>query len=111
MAERGDGGRVTDLSGMNLSASYRITQGNGQGSSWFGPLNPMPPVAPPEVAGRLTDYQPGFNLILNPRQGEPIGFAELRALADGYDILRLAIETRKDQVVRQPWVLRGRAGA
>lgn len=34
----------------------------GRPQDWFGPLDPTPPQAPPEVAGRQFDYPSGFNL-------------------------------------------------
>ena len=40
---------------------------------------------------------------MQPRTGEAITFPMLRALADSYDLLRLVIETRKDQVVKMNW--------
>ncbi len=83
---------------------------SGEGADWFGPQQPMPPVAPPEVAGRQFDYPSGYNLNLGPRAYEPTGFAELRALADAYDLLRLVIETRKDQMERLAWSIRRRDG-
>lgn len=76
--------------------------------SWFGPQAPLPPAAPPEVAGRQFDYPFGFNLAVTPRHAEPAGFAELRGLADSYDLLRLAVETRKDQIARLSWHIRRR---
>jgi len=49
----------------------------------------------------------GFSVGLQHRLGarayEPIGFEDLRALAETYDMLRLVIETRKDQVERMSW--------
>lgn len=78
----------------------------GTGADWFGPLNPMAPVAPPEVAGRALDYPSGYNLEISPRPYEPIKFQDLRNLADSYDILRLCIETRKDQMERLQWVIK-----
>ncbi len=78
----------------------------GTGADWFGPLNPMNPVAPPEVAGRVWDFPSGYNLELTPRPYEPIKFSDMRGLADGYDILRLIIETRKDQMERLTWTIR-----
>jgi HK97 family phage portal protein len=77
-------------------------------ATWFGPFQPLPPQAPPEVAGRQFDYPVGYNLAITPRNEEPIGFAELRALADGYDLLRTIVETRKDQVERLRWNIRRR---
>ena len=66
--------------------------------SWFGPMQPLTPQAPADVAGRRFDYPTGYNLQYGPRAYEPVGFADLRALADNCDILRLVIETRKDQI-------------
>ena len=80
----------------------------GTGADWFGPLNPLRPIAPPEVAGRQFDFPPGFNLITRPRGYEPIGFAELRAFAQSYDLLRAAIETRKGQIERLQWTINPR---
>lgn len=77
-------------------------------ADWFGPLDPLKPIAPPDVAGRRFDFPPGYNLVTRPRAYEPVGFAELRAFADAYDLLRLVIETRKDQMERQRWRIRPR---
>jgi len=82
----------------------------GSGADWFGPLAPLNPIAPPQVAGRQFDYPPGYNLIARPRAYEPIGFFELRALADAYDLIRIIIETRKDQLARLDWTVRPRSG-
>jgi len=62
---------------------------SGTASDWFGPQAPQPPSAPPAIAGRSFDFPVGFNQRTTPRPDEPIGFPELRALADGYDLLRL----------------------
>lgn len=78
-------------------------------SSWFGPGQPMKPVAPPETAPRNFDYPVSNNLFYTPKQEDRgISFEQLRALADNYDLLRLVIETRKDQVVSMPWSFRPR---
>jgi hypothetical protein len=84
----------------------RIVQGTG--ADWFGPLDPQSPVAPEDVAGRRFDFPVGYNLVSSPRAYEAIGFAELRGFADAYDLLRLVIETRKDQMERQRWRIRPR---
>jgi hypothetical protein len=93
-----------------IQVSYGAFGGiaRGTGADWFGPLDPLRPVAPPDVAGRRFDFPPGYNLVTQPRAYEPIGFAELRAFADAYDVLRLVIETRKDQMERQRWRIRPR---
>lgn len=89
---------------------YALT-GATPGADWFGPLTPIEPALQPEeaqqagVAGRQFDYRVGFNVDLRPRSGEAISFPQLRALADNYDLLRLVIETRKDQVCALPWAV------
>jgi Phage portal protein len=67
-------------------------------TSWFGPQQPLKPMAPPEVKGRQFDYPFGINIDYTPRSTSQIGFAELRALADALPLLRMVIETRKDQI-------------
>ena len=57
------------------------------------------------------DFPSGYNIVSGARAYEPIGFEDLRALAETYDLLRLVIETRKDQVERMSWSLRPRRGA
>lgn len=74
--------------------------------TFFGPYQPMRPTAQePEkgAVGRQFDYPVGFNTRIQPRQEEAISFGALRGLADGYDLLRLVIETRKDQVEAFEW--------
>lgn len=74
------------------------------GSEWFGPLNPTVPTVPevqkPGVLGRQMDYATGYNIRQQPRSGEAVTFAQMRALADNCDVLRLVIETRKDQIAK-----------
>lgn len=68
---------------------------------WFGPGKPMVPTAPPDdVAGRAFDYLNGQNMGNTPRQYSGVSFEQLRGLADSLDIVRLCIETRKDQMGR-----------
>lgn len=90
-----------------LSAAYSLgVGGDTWGSSgWFGPGRAMEPQAPPSVAGRQFDYPQGYNIITQPRAYEAITFDTLRRFADGYDLLRLIIETRKDQMERLRWVI------
>lgn len=83
--------------------------GTGNGADWFGPGTPMNPVAPPEVRGRRLDYPAGYNLQQRPRAYEAVSMEMLRAMADGYDLLRLAIETRKDQLARLDWTIQPKA--
>jgi hypothetical protein len=63
----------------------------------------MSPQAPTEVAGRAFDFPQGVNVNTQARAYEAVTFAQLRAFADSYDLLRLVIETRKDQMERLRW--------
>lgn len=68
------------------------------GAGWFPPGEPQQPAAPRgEAYGRAFDYPTGWNLTYAPRKGEAYGFPLLRRLA-GFDLVALAIETRKDQM-------------
>jgi SPP1 gp7 family putative phage head morphogenesis protein len=103
---------LTVQDGYRIRYAFGSSSGivRGDGADWFGPLDPIAPVAPAEVAGRRLDFPSGYNLELQPRISEPIGFKELRALADGYDILRLIVETRKDQMEQLDFQFQPRLG-
>jgi hypothetical protein len=103
MIQRGDGQPTWALSPYEVSVSYGQPGAAGHGADWFGPLAPITPLAPPQVSGRQWDYPSGYNLATTPRIYEPVSFHTLRGLAEGYDLLRLVIETRKDQVARLVW--------
>ena len=77
--------------------------------TWFGPLQPLAPMAPPEVKGRQWDFPFGANLNYIPRSDDGVSFPELRALADALPLLRAVIETRKDQIAAQSYAIRPRA--
>lgn len=65
---------------------------------WFAPGTPINTSAPPETEVRQIEYSPGYNYNITPRAQEPISFQMLRNLADNCDLLRVIIETRKDQL-------------
>lgn len=112
MVDRSAGRASWTLDPYQVSIRFAATRDTaGAGAGWFGPLAPMAPAAPADVAGRQWDFPPGFNLQIGPRTGEPVSFAALRALADGWDLLRLVIETRKDQIGRLAWTIGPRPGA
>lgn len=100
---RGEARSIAPLSPTTVSIGY-----TDAGAGWFGPLAPMKPIAPSEVAGRAWDFPTGYNLSTAPRGSEPISFETLRSLADSYDPLRLVIERRKDQLCRLPFKIRQR---
>ncbi|MCE9567668.1 MAG: phage portal protein [Planctomycetes bacterium] len=73
-------------------------------------MQPLQPMAPSDVAGRAYDYPVGYNLDTRPRGAEPISFDQLRMLAEGCDVLRSVIETRKDQMEALDWTVRVKGG-
>src|ERR1700690_256480 len=77
-------------------------------ATWFGPLQPMKPLAPESLRGRAFDYPVGYNLRVTPRADETVSFDMLHTLADSCDMLRIVIETRKDQIEGQVWEVRPR---
>lgn len=86
----------------------RVARATGQSEQvFFSPMKPLAPVVPKEqqesVIGRMFDFPVGYNVRTQPRAGENISFADMIALADAYDILRLVIETRKDQLAGLKW--------
>jgi hypothetical protein len=95
---------------QRVAAGLRYVVSGVTPNDWFGPSQPLPPQAPASVTGRAFDYPVGYNILARPRSQEPVSFYQLRALADNYDLLRLIIETRKDQIEKLDWTLQQRAG-
>ena len=87
------------------SVRYAFT---GNADAWMDAGEPLAPVAQ-QAEGRRFDYEPFYNVgHSKPREREAIGFAQLRALADNYDVLRLVIEKRKDQMECLKWTIQKR---
>lgn len=72
---------------------------------WMQPGQPMRPIPPfpQDAAGRAFDYPYATNLSIRPRQTEGVSFENLKALSVNLDMVRLAIETRKDQMASLTW--------
>ena len=97
-----DGGKLFDAGIIAVAAGRaRVRMGNDR-TEFFGPGSALAPVAP-EAAGRQFDYPFAVNSATSLRSTEAVDFPTLRALADSYDILRLALETRKDQMGKLTW--------
>lgn len=99
--------KKTSLVDRIAAATRYIIRGNEE--AWFGPQQPLAPVADAptdQTKGRQLDYRVGLNLDQKPKTYEGtqgVSYDDLRALADNYDIARLCIETRKDQLAAQDW--------
>ena len=87
-----------------IPLSKRLTQATTYALSggWFSPSQPLIPQHQ-ETAGRALDYLAGYNLATQPRRDSGIDFYQLRNFAQFYDILRIIIETRKDQISALEW--------
>ena len=97
--------------GTRLSLQYRLDAAQGRfAGAWetFGPGEPIAPAGPAPV--RAWDFPVAINSVVRPRAHEPFGFAQLRAFAN-VELVRLAIETRKDQIERLDWRIVPRPGA
>lgn len=75
--------------------------------------DPFDPGEPPDVEQqrevRAWDYPGRYNVAITQERDNRSTFEQLRGLADGCDVLRLAIETRKDQMCRLAWDIRRRS--
>jgi hypothetical protein len=105
-----EGGKITMIDqGTVMRAGGTLrTRIDGMLDRWFGPNQPLVPVAPESIKGRQFDFPAGSNLQYQPRSGYAVGFGELRSLADALPLLRLAIETRKDQIQNVNWTIRAK---
>jgi hypothetical protein len=88
---------------QRVAAGVRYAVSGVAPDNWFGPSQPLAPQAQEQAEGRQFDYPVGVNLRLSPRSEEAISFNQLRGLADGYDLMRLIIEKRKDQIEAFDW--------
>lgn len=106
-AAMSDGVRTPISEGLldRVVRGVKYVVNGGKADEWFGPGQPQQPLAQnlEGVLGRRFDYATGYNMRRAPRDGEGVTFDQLRALADGYDLLRLVIETRKDQMEALSW--------
>lgn len=86
---------------------YMLT-GNAP-NAWFPPGIPVQAQAQDKegVKGRQFDFPMAVNINRELRQAEGgVTFGQLRNLADSYDLMRLMIETRKDQLEKLTWTVK-----
>ena len=85
-----------------VSTAVRYVIAGVTPDTWMSPDQPYE-ATQPQAAGRRFDYPVGSNLFYTPRGTELTSFQQLRTLADNCDLVRLAIETRKDQLAALGW--------
>lgn len=85
------------------AARYTISGVTPQ--SWMSPLQPLPPYLPEQKPWQF-DRPVGYNLFYKPRGTEKYSFDQLRYVARHSELVRLAIETRMDQVSSIKWAIR-----
>lgn len=66
------------------------------------------PSRSPDSSARLSGRH---DYTIQPRSYEPVSFQQLQVLTDNYDLLCIAIETRKLQIARLPGQIRVRRPA
>lgn len=74
--------------------------------SWASPQNPIRPTAQLGTGIRQWDFTPGVNLQFTPRGDQPISFQQLWNVSNSFDLCRLMIERRKNQIADRPWAIR-----
>lgn len=106
------GGDLTPLAPTR--GLFERTRGAVRGfvTGWMGPGTPLPALAPPGTSPRQMDYPYAVNTRTTPRSGDDSGisFGDLRALSRNCDLVRLAIETCKDDFARVKWEIAPRDG-
>jgi hypothetical protein len=89
--------------GFRTSLSWQARYGPLGASVTNGVFSPGQPLVPPDQEPvRVWDFPVGVNTVTTPRSAEGFGFAHLRAFSN-VELVRLAIETRKDQLEALNW--------
>lgn len=103
-----DGATKTDLTLLARVTGAVKGLKAGFESGWNPPGEPMEVQAPEGTKPRAFDFRPFLNKSTIPRSEESGGvtFQQLRDLADNCNLLRLVIETRKDQLSKVRWTWR-----
>ena len=85
--------------------SGTLIEGVNSGS-WASPEQPIRPTTQLAVGVRTWDFAPGKNLQFTPRGDVAITFGQLWNCSNSFDLCRIAIEMRKNQIVNRPWLIR-----
>ena len=74
-------------------------------SAFQNPGKPLNAGLPPASIPSRYDYPMSINMNTQPRVEKDLTYDDLRSFADNYDLLRIAIEKRKDQVESTDWII------
>src|SRR5581483_9908362 len=74
--------------------------------AWFGPGNPIPPIAPPGTDPRTRNYRYNENIQYSPRKYSGFTYEQMRALADTCYPLRIIMERFKSRIASHEWEFR-----
>ncbi|RVT96226.1 hypothetical protein EOD42_14020 [Rhodovarius crocodyli] len=101
----GPNSTIRDAPQRPVSAPQAVEPTFDQPYAWMDPGKPVRPIPMPnnDLVGLRFAYQPGVNNLQQGRSLEGVTFETLRNLAENFDLLRLAIQTRKDQLRKLGW--------
>jgi len=74
--------------------------------SWASAQNPIRPTLQLGVGLRQWDFTPGINLQFTPRGDQAISFQQLWNVSNSFDLCRLMIEKRKNDIANRAWLIR-----
>ena len=74
--------------------------------SWFGPGNPIPPVAPVGTDPRTRNYRYNENIQYQPRKYSGFSYQKMREIADHCYPLRFIMERFKTRISSHEWEFR-----
>lgn len=74
-------------------------------AAWFGPGNPITPVAPPGTTPRVRDYRYNQNIQYDPK-ARSFTYHQMRNLADTCYPLRIIAEKYKGRIAAHDWEFR-----
>lgn len=89
--------------GLIKRAMQAIAQ-RGLTGDFFSPEKPQVPLQP-QTVGRRFDYPTGYNLWIQPRRDSGFLNQDLKSFARYYDLVRMIIQTRMDQVTAIDWAI------
>jgi hypothetical protein len=110
MPGRGTDGKIIQLGDTANLLARAADRAIGFIDDWFGPWTPPPEsTGKGSEEGRAFDFPTGWNLRRPPRSEDGIAsVTELRELSKAAELVRLAIETRKDITAKAQWTIQPR---